>query len=151
MIKGLYETHLYVENLERAIYFYKNILGLSYCHYEEKRRIAFFWIGEPKEYMLGLWEKSENERRHFAFRCNAEDIINNSVAWLQERNIQPYNFLKDGTGQPMVFAWMPAIAIYFDDPDGNVLEFIAVLPGRARPELGVISYKEWQEATKSEV
>jgi lactoylglutathione lyase len=40
---------------------------------------------------------------------------------------------------------MPAIAIYFDDPDGNVLEFIAVLPGEAKPELGIVSYKEWQE------
>jgi len=54
MIKGLYETHLQVENLERSIEFYKNILGLHYCHYEEKRRIAFFWIGNSKEYMLGL-------------------------------------------------------------------------------------------------
>ena len=58
----------------------------------------------------------------------------------------PYNFLKDETEKPMVFAWMPAIAIYFNDPDGNVLEFIAVLEGGAKPELGVISYEEWLKA-----
>jgi len=147
MIKGLYETHLQVENLERSIEFYKNILGLHYCHYEEKRRIAFFWIGNSKEYMLGLWEKSKEEvqKRHFAFQCNAEDIIHNSVSWLKERNLKPYNFLKEETEKPMVFAWMPSIAIYFDDPDGNVLEFIAILEGKGRPELGIISYEHWQQ------
>ena len=150
MIKGLYETHLFVENLERSIDFYKNVLGLEFCHYEEKRRIAFFWIGKPKEAMLGLWEKPKNESdsyrieiRHFAFRCEAEDVLHKSVPWLKEKNLQPYNFLKDGTDRPMVFAWMPAIAIYFNDPDGHVLEFIAVLPGKGRPEMGVISYEEW--------
>lgn len=145
MIKGLYETHLYVENLERSVDFYKNVLGLEYCYYEEKRRIAFFWIGKPKAFMLGLWEKPKDEidKRHFAFRCEPEDVLYKSVAWLKERNLEPYNFLKDKTEQPMVFAWMPAIAIYFDDPDGHVLEFIAVLEGEARPELGVIAYEEW--------
>jgi lactoylglutathione lyase len=145
MIKGLYETHLFVENLERSIDFYKNVLELTYCYTEEKRRIAFFWIGKPKEYMLGLWEKPKEqvEKRHFAFRCDAEDVLNKSIDWLKKRNLQPYNFLKDETEKPMVFSWMPAIAIYFDDPDGNVLELIAILIGKARPELGVISYEEW--------
>ena len=148
MIKGLYETHLLVENLERSIDFYKNILELEHCYTEEKRRIAFFWIGKPKEYMLGLWEKPANEiqTRHFAFRCDADDVLYKSVDWLKERNQKPYNFLKDENEKPMVFAWMPAIAIYFDDPDGNVLEFIAVLEGKPKPELGVISYEAWLKA-----
>ncbi|MEP6699674.1 MAG: VOC family protein [Bacteroidota bacterium] len=153
MIKGLYETHLFVENLQRSIDFYKNILELEFCHFEEKRKIAFFWIGKPKEYLLGLWEKpkEEMEIRHFAFRCDAGDILNKSVPYLKERNIRPYNFLKDGTERPMVFAWMPAIAIYFNDPDGNVLEFIAVLEGKARPELAVISYEDWEKIEKQAI
>ena len=68
-----------------------------------------------------------------------------SVSFLKERNISPYNFLKDGTEAPMVFAWMPAIAIYFNDPDGHYLEFIAILEGKSRSELGVISYEKWRE------
>ena len=70
MIKGLYETHINVSNLENAIDFYKNVMGLHHCHTEKERRVAFFWIGQPKEYMLGLWEKpfDELEKRHFAFR-----------------------------------------------------------------------------------
>ena len=150
MIKGLYETHLFVADLERSIDFYANILGLEQCHYEEGRRAAFFWIGQPKEYMLGLWEKpvDDIDIRHFAFRCDPEWVLNESIPYLKERNLVPYNFLNDGTERPMVFAWTPAVAIYFLDPDGHELEFIGILDGPARPELGVISYEEWRECIR---
>ncbi|MFN0292224.1 VOC family protein [Pedobacter helvus] len=145
MIKGLFETHIFVEDLERSIDFYKNVLGLIKGDYNDERRVAFFWIGEPKGAMLGLWEKPKKEIdiRHFAFRCEVDDVLNKSVAFLNERNLTPYNFLKDGNEKPMVFTWMPAIAIYFKDPDGHDLEFIAMLEGEGKPELGVISYEEW--------
>ena len=145
MIKGLYETHLFVENLERSIDFYENVLGLQPCYFEAERRCSFFWIGKPKEAMLGLWEKpkAEIDKRHFAFRCDVEDVLNHSVEFLKQHNLNPYNFLKDGKEIPMVFAWMPAVAIYFNDPDGHALEFIAILDGKSRPELGVIDYEEW--------
>ncbi len=145
MIKGLFETHLYVESLERAVSFYKDTLGLQQCYYEEGRRCAFFWIGNPKEAMLGLWEKpkAEIDIRHFAFCCDADFIVNESIEYLKARNLKPYNFLKNGDERPMVFAWMPAVAVYFTDPDQHVLEFIAILKGEARPELGVISYEDW--------
>jgi len=147
MIKGLYETHLFVKDLEISIRFYKNVLNLEQCHFDADRRIAFFWIGRPKEAMLGLWEKpgTQIDIRHFAFRSTEEFILNQSVDFLKGQGLKPYNFLNDGTERPMVFAWMPAIAIYFDDPDGHTLEFIAILEGKARPELGVISYEKWTE------
>ncbi|WP_428067561.1 VOC family protein [Chryseobacterium gambrini] len=146
MIKGLYETHVQVSDLENAIKFYTEVLGLEFAHKEENRRIAFLWIGKNKESMLGLWEQKENlQTRHFAFTANKEDILNYSVEFLKNKNLKPYNFLKDGIEKPMVFAWMPALAIYFNDPDGNQLEFISVLEGDGKPELGVLSYEEWME------
>ena len=145
MITGLFETHLYVEDLEKSVDFYKNVLGLKQCGYNAKRKIAFFWIGKPKEAMLGLWEKpkAEIDIRHFAFRSDLDDVLNKSVDFLKSKNLKPYNFLKDDSDKPMVFAWMPALAIYFNDPDGHILEFIAIIDGEARPELGVIPYEEW--------
>jgi len=145
MIKGLYETHLFVEKLERSIDFYKNILGLEQCYFEACRRISFFWIGKPKQAMLGLWEKPKAEIyiQHFAFSCDQQFILNKAVDFLKQHNLKPYNFLNDGTERPMVFSWMPAISIYFDDPDGHCLEFIAILEGNAKPELGIIPYEEW--------
>ncbi|CAM2940354.1 VOC family protein [Chryseobacterium flavum] len=146
MIKGLYETHIEVSDLENAVSFYTEVLGLKFAHRDETRQIVFLWIGEGKEFMLGLWEQKENlQPRHFAFTSSKEDILNYSVKFLEERALKPYNFLKDGTVQPMVFAWMPALAIYFNDPDGNQLEFIAVLEGEGKPELGVLSYEEWMK------
>ncbi len=145
MIKGIYETHLFVENLERSVEFYAKVLKLKQAHYDEERRAAFFWAGKPKEAMLGLWEKpkSEIDKRHFAFRCDEDFILNQATEFLKSHGLNPYNFMNDGTDTPMVFAWMPAIAIYFSDPDGHYLEFIAILDGESRPELGVISFEEW--------
>ena len=147
MIKGLFETLLFVENLERSIDFYANTLKLKQCHFDENRRIAFFWIGKDKQSMLGLWEKpkDEIELRHFAFECDANWILNESINYLKERNLHFWNFLADETERPMVFAWVPAIAIYFTDPDGHYLEFIGVLEGESKPENGVISYEKWKE------
>lgn len=147
MIKGIYETHIHVSNLERSVDFYKNVLGLEQCSYGDERRIVFFWVGKPREYMLGLWEKPKEEvvKMHFAFRCDKEDILNKSIDFLKSRDLKPYNFLKDGREIPLVFAWMPALAIYFDDPDGHCLEFIAVIEGEPDREVGIVTYDEWQE------
>jgi len=40
---------------------------------------------------------------------------------------------------------MPAIAIYFNDPDGHELKFIGVLSGKAKSnkEKRVVNYNEW--------
>lgn len=109
MIKGLFLTHLFVEIIERSIDFYSNILKLEQCHYEEERRAAFFWIGKTKQFMLRIWEKPKEQIdiRHFAFECDPNWVINESVEYLVKREIKCRNFLNDGTERPMVIAWMP--------------------------------------------
>ncbi|MBC2844960.1 VOC family protein [Winogradskyella flava] len=146
MIKGLYETHLFVENLERSIDFYTNVMGLELCRVNDYRPTAFFWIGEPKQQMLGLWEKPKDQIdiRHFAFECDPDWVLNESIAFLKQHNLNFWNFLQDGKEQPMVFSWMPAIAIYFNDPDGHELEFIGILDGDSKPVNTVLSYEEWK-------
>ena len=147
MIKGLYETHLFVENLERSIDFYSSVLGLKLCRFSAERRTAFFWIGKEKQSMLGLWEKPKDQIdiRHFAFECEAEWILKESVKFLQSHNIKSWNFLDDKKEKPMVFCWHPAISIYFNDPDGHELEFIGILEGKSRKdgEKRVVTYEEW--------
>ena len=149
MIKGLYETHLFVENLERSIAFYSNVLQLKQCRFGAERRTAFFWIGEEKKAMLGLWEKpkAEIDVRHFAFECDPDWIRNESVKFLKSHGLKCWNFLTNQKEIPMVFCWMPAISIYFNDPDGHELEFIGVLPGetKSNEEKKVVSYEEWLE------
>ncbi len=147
MMKGLYETHLFVENLERSIDFYTNKMELKQCRFNNERRTAFFWIGEDKKFMLGLWEKPKDQIdiRHFAFECDPDWVLNESVDFLKSRNIKYWNFLNNKTDGPMVFVWMPAISIYFNDPDGHELEFIGVLDGESKSdeEKRVVTYEEW--------
>jgi catechol 2,3-dioxygenase-like lactoylglutathione lyase family enzyme len=145
MIHGLFETHINVHNLERSEAFYRDLLGLTPARREDDRRVAFFWIGPRGESMLGLWEKPPAQivRQHFAFRSTVDEVLHRSVDWLHERGLRCRNFLNDGAERPMVFGWMPAIAIYFDDPDGHELELIAMLPDVPRPEVGVVSWDDW--------
>ncbi len=149
MIRGLFETHINVADLERSVAFYRDVLGLEVGRREDDRRVAFLWIGGRNRAMLGLWEKPREQvaRQHFAFSASLDDVLNHSAAWLAERGLEPRNFLDDGTRRPMVFAWMPAVSIYFRDPDGHSLELIAPLAEAPRPELGVVSWDDWQ-ATK---
>ncbi len=146
MILGLFETHINVSDLEAAMDFYEKVLGLEFAHKVEARRCAFYWIGGRGEAMLGLWEKPAAQvvRQHYAFRSTIEAIRHHSVAYLKERQLTPRNFLDDGIERPMIFGWMPAIAIYFRDPDGHSLEFIAMLPDEPRPEVGVVTWEDWQ-------
>ncbi|MDP5092265.1 MAG: VOC family protein, partial [Polaribacter sp.] len=89
MIKGLFETHLFVENLERSIDFYTNVLNLEMYLFEKERRAALFWIGKPQQAMLGLWEKPKEEIdiRHFAFQCDWDWILNDSIKFLKSNNL----------------------------------------------------------------
>lgn len=144
MITGLFETHIQVSNLQTSVKFYSALPGLELAMIDHNRNIAFYWIGKRGEAMMGLWEnKGHFAPQHFAFRSEVETILKAAVPALVKMNIECYNFLKDGHSKPMVFAWMPAIAIYFRDPDYHELELIAMLPQKPRPELGILSYEEW--------
>jgi len=49
MIKGLYEAHLPVSDLERSIDFYKNLnLELAF----QKEKVAFFWIEKGRSWRV---------------------------------------------------------------------------------------------------
>lgn len=145
MITGLFETHIKVADLRRSMDFYRRLPGLEWALTDEKRRVAFFWIGGRGRNMLGLWEASDRiESQHFAFRCDKSSMPDEVMSFLHDNHIPGYNFLQDGTDRPMVFAWMPAVSIYFRDPDQHELEFIAMLEGQPRPELGIVSLEEWE-------
>ena len=70
MIKGLFETYLFVANIEHPIAFYGKAMELKQCHSEEERPAVFFWIGEDKKAKRGLWEKSKDELDTRLGPCN---------------------------------------------------------------------------------
>ncbi|WP_037593001.1 VOC family protein [Sporosarcina sp. D27] len=129
MIKGLYEAHLPVSNLQQSIDFYTDLGLILYKRYE---KVAFFWIEEGKSW-IGLWEGTEStipyhvSLRHLAFLVDLEDI-KNATLWLKERGIKVKDEFNIGTKEPVVVPNQAHAMIYFNDPDGNSLELITRLP-----------------------
>jgi len=144
-ITDLFEAHLTVSELNRAVTFYKDVLGLPLARLFPDRKVAFFWIGAPGRAMLGLWEAGTmpiSISLHVAFQVALPDL-REAPSRLQKAGIQPRDLAGLPTEEPVVLAWMPAAAVYFRDPDNNLLEFISMLPGPPNPGLGVLSWSEW--------
>ena len=144
-IADLFEAHLTVSDLDRAVAFYRDQLGLPLAQIFPERKVAFFWIGAPGKAMLGLWEAGTmpmSNSLHVAFQVALSDL-HDAPARLQKAGVQPRDFDGFPTDEPVVLAWMPAAAVYFRDPDNNLLEFIAMLTDPPRPDLGVLPWSDW--------
>lgn len=149
MIKGLYEAHLPVRDLKRSIEFYASLdLELAY----ETPKLAFFWIVKGQSW-VGLWETEKAETpyhpslRHIAFHVDVE-AIRNAKEWLADRGIEgraAFGFSPEQ--QPLVLPNRPFAhaAVYFHDPDGNSLEFIAPLDLQVEEEFDMMSLAQWDQ------
>jgi lactoylglutathione lyase len=127
---------------------YGEALGLELAQFFPERRVAFYWIGGRGTSMLGLWEVGTLPLRqslHLAFRVSLDDLLRASQE-LRRAAIAPLDFEGNPTENPVVLAWMPAASLYFHDPDGNLLELLAMLEGEAKPEMGVVSWEQWIKA-----
>ncbi|MDQ0191444.1 VOC family protein [Alicyclobacillus cycloheptanicus] len=131
MIKGLYEAHLPVSDIDRSIEFYHG-LGLEIAY--KGPRVTFFWIEKGKSW-LGLWPSEHAKTpyhpsvRHVAFYVELEDM-KRAQEWLADHGIAVRDaFGVVGEDQPLILQNSANYhaAIYFDDPDGNSLEFITPL------------------------
>jgi catechol 2,3-dioxygenase-like lactoylglutathione lyase family enzyme len=131
VIKGLYEAHLPVSDIGVSIEFYHG-LGLELAY--QGPRVAFFWIEKGRSW-LGLWPSEHANTpyhpsiRHVAFYVELEDM-KRTQEWLSGQGFTVRDaFGIAGEEQPLVLqnGANYHAAIYFDDPDGNSLEFITPL------------------------
>ena len=144
-VHGLFEAHLVVGDLDRSLGFYRDVVGLSLAHEVPERGAVFFWIGEPGQAMLGLWSLGSAPieiSSHVAFRVSLANVMN-ACDRLRSMGVTPLSFFVTEADEPSVIGWMPAAAVYFRDPDGNQLEYLAMLEASPFPEVGVLPWSEW--------
>jgi lactoylglutathione lyase len=147
-VARLFEAHLTVADLDTSIAFYRDVVNLQLAHVTLDRQAAFFWIGGRGNTMLGIWVAGASPQKlttHVAFAASVEDIVAAPRA-LRSAGITPLDFDGQPTDEPVVLAWMPAASVYFRDPDGHLLEYIAMLSEEARPDAGVVKWHEWTAA-----
>src|ERR1700761_3289734 len=98
-IRGLFEAHLTVSDLDRSIDFYRDVLGLPLAHRIPARNVAFFWVPTSDQAMLGLWSIGTSPLRmrlHIAFDVALPQVFE-SVAALRRAGITP----RSGRGGPI--------------------------------------------------
>ena len=149
-IEGLFETHITVSDLQRSIAFYRDVVGLELGIVQPERPAAFFWVGGRGRSMLGVFSLGScplTMRHHLAFKARLQDVLG-APPKLRAAGITPLGGEREPIVEPVVFAWGPAASVFFEDPDGNLLEYISMLPDSPRPELGLVSWSEWQAIQK---
>jgi lactoylglutathione lyase len=144
-VGGLFEAHLTVSDLSRSVAFYRDVVGLSLALEVRDRGAAFLWIAEPGEAMLGLWSLGSAPMGlslHVAFKTSLEDVLG-SCDRLRSLGVTPLSFFATEADEPSVIGWMPAAAVYFRDPDGHLLEYLAMLDEPPRPDRGILPWSQW--------
>ncbi|MDR4491626.1 MAG: VOC family protein [Candidatus Nitrosocosmicus sp.] len=145
VVERIYETHLTVSNLERSISFYRDVLGLEFGIKDVEHNCAFLFAGGHKQSMLGLWSTNMAPiglKLHIAFKVNINDLFN-IPSTLRLKGIIPLNIYEEETDDPTVIPFIPSASVYFRDPDGHLLEYLALLDEEPRPNLEIVPWSEW--------
>jgi lactoylglutathione lyase len=147
-VTGLFEAHLTVADLDRSLAFYRDIIGLPVALEVPERGAAFLWIGGTGEAMLGLWSLGSAPMAlslHVAFKTSIENLTG-ACERLRAQGVTPLSFFGIPTDEPSVIGWMPAAAVYLRDPDGHLLEYLAMLDENPQPERGIVPWSEYATA-----
>src|SRR3954451_11393976 len=98
--------------------------------------------------MLGIWSLGSAPMGlslHIALAVSLADVLGACDA-LRSNGITPLSFFGAETTEPSVIGWMPAAAGYFRDPDGHLIEYLAMLDGPGRPGRRIAPCRQWTGA-----
>jgi lactoylglutathione lyase len=123
------------------------IVGLNFAYHDPGRDIVFVWVGTHRRSMLGLWGPAtlygkDPHPCHFAIALSLPELLAAGKR-LKGLGIPTSNFAGEATTEPSVIGWMPSAQLYFRDPDGHSVEFIALLDDPPAPDF-IGSLSEWK-------
>jgi len=93
------------------------------------------------------WKSEEKPKSHFAISVTLAELLA-SIPRLQRLGIKTTGFDGATATEPSVIGWMPSAQIYFNDPDGHILEFICLLPDQPVPAF-FGSWSNWQKQKRT--
>lgn len=134
-VKGLGEASIRVRDLDRMHRFYEEVVGLEVLRRE--KTFTFFLIGEGyggHKQVLNLFDSTdrwliESKSAQFSPQHTSLHHIALNIA------LEDYESEKkrlEGLGLQVTaveHAWLHVRSLYFADPEGNLLEFVAYDPG----------------------
>ena len=150
-VERLFEDHIGIRDLERSVGFYRDILGMEVGLLQSQSREgmggALLWVGGRGRSMLGIYSLGSTwpliiMQHHVALEVAIEHLLAVPQK-LRAAGVTAVGGRREPIDEPVVFGWMPAASVFFDDPDGNFLEYIAMLDGEPQPQLGLLSWSEW--------
>ena len=118
-VSGILETSLYVDDLDKALKFYGEILGLEFVSREKDRHVFFrcggsmFLLFNPEmtEMSEEVPDHGARGAGHVAFSVDSSDIPD-WIEFLKERGVAIEADVSFSRGR----------SIYFRDPSGNSVE-----------------------------
>ena len=145
----LYETHLPVASTEKSAKFYMEVVALDFAYRDPGRDIVFLWVGTNRRSMLGLWGPATFYGKiphpcHFAIAVSLPELLRTGKR-LAGLSVPTSNFLGEATTEPSVIGWMPSAQLYFRDPDGHSVEFIALLDDQPDQDF-IGSLSQWKKS-----
>lgn len=88
--------------------------------------------------------------RHIAFRVTYEDL-KQSLQWLESIGVEAVPFRNRTSVEPFIRAYQGNASVYFNDPDGNSLEFMChvEVPEHLKHIPENITLTEWEKLLHS--
>ena len=123
-VKGLGEVSIQVRDLDAMQKFYKEVVGLEVLRRDDDERFVFFKVAEGyggHTQNLALFEASntlnpqESTLHHIALNVALEDFET------EKMRLEGLGLKINAT----VHEWLHVRSLYFYDPEGNHLEFVA--------------------------
>jgi lactoylglutathione lyase len=77
-VRRLFESHLTASDLQCSVNFYRDLVGLTLALEVPERNVAFFWVGEAEDSLLGLWSLGSSPlgiTLHVAFEATIDDLL----------------------------------------------------------------------------
>jgi len=109
------ELKIYTQNLASQVDFYSNVIGLAMMEHSNNQVI--FQVGKSR---IRIVRNDTFQPYHFAINIPSNKE-KEALEWLKKR----VEILKDDKTEIQDFDFWNAKAIYFYDPDKNIVEFIA--------------------------